>query len=181
MFVILGVILAAGALFWFGRSMYERGRDAERIAQDEARVDTAKVARAAAARAVDSVKKALAPIIAAATALHDSVKVVDVETVEIPALGQIGNSRVRVEIPPIVVRRLVADSLSLLAKDEIIMKQTAQLVADSLLIGAQATEITHLKETKTPICGGRCKGAVAVAEVGLVSWATVQVVRLLRQ
>src|SRR4051812_33195261 len=88
-FVVLGSILAAGALFWAHRAGYNSGRIAERLDNDRAAVEAATKARAIAGDAVARANAAAAPVTRAAAALHDSVRIVDTVTVTItlPGLG----------------------------------------------------------------------------------------------
>lgn len=181
-FVVLGAILAAGALFWAHHAGYNSGRLDERLTNDRAKVKAAEETRGSAGVAVHAAVAAAQPIQRRAAALHDTVRVVDTATVVVtlPALAGSVSTKQTFEIPAVVVRRIVQDSLSLLAKDGIIAAQAVQLQADTTVIDALKGENKTLTDMKTPTCGAKCKVAVAVVKVAIVAEATVRIVRWLK-
>lgn len=182
-FVALGAILAAGAGFWLYRRGVAAGELRERLKADREAVAVAQAARTERAKAVDSATKAAKPVILRAAALHDSVRVIDTTmvTITLPALGTSMNSlKSRVELPAIVVRRIVADSLLLFAKDVLILAQAEQISADSTLIIRQADEIRTLERMKAPTCGAKCKVAAVVTGAAVAGEVIVRIARALK-
>lgn len=167
--VVLGLVLLGGT-YCAGK---ERGQKLERLRTDEAVAKAAQVVRDSAGRASRAALQAVAqgkPALAAsrrAAGIVGPTTVVVRETVTSPPDT--------VEVPHVVVQRLVEDSLNALRLEGAVAALRLELRADTVLIRAQAVVIKDLKAIGHPRCGRRCGMAIGAGVVVAGAWGLNQI------
>lgn len=165
LFTLAGLTLL-GAMYCAGQRSQS---SADAIAQSIQRTDTLMVERAAAVETVTVIHRETVRAEAIATAYHDTVTVVARDTVELLISNNgAADSVVRVEIPPVVVARIVADSVLITDLRAGTQALSALVQADSGVIASQGHTIDLQSKQHGPACGVRCGIVIGATATGLL-------------
>lgn len=159
--LVVAGFVATGALgYCSGRSAGKAAAQLERHTRAlEAATEARKPIADAATRAVERVTAAEPRVRTA----RDLARIVGPTTLEVRITP--GAAPQRLELPRVVVARMVEDSLHILRQRAAIDSLLRLRVADSLRATAADSVIRDLRAMKTPRCGAKCGAVITVAGI----------------